>query len=152
MCVPCRESSHEGLTAKGEKLFHRLHAGRMGSLKCFFMRRLAQSPDPFPYLMNCLHNPPLGLEVSWRCWCCKGSCEGPVQKQAAPHGPWIFLSFKLERDKLQFCCSWEPVPWVICCSSVPRGYKSVVLSPVETPCSPAPRPSSSSAPALTSPY
>lgn len=30
----------------------------------------------------------------------QGSCEGPEQKQASPHAPRIFLSFKLERDKL----------------------------------------------------
>lgn len=39
----------------------------------------------------------------------QGSCEGPVQNQTTPRAPWISLSFKLEREKLQFCCSWEPV-------------------------------------------
>lgn len=122
MCVPCRESSHEGLTAKGEKLFHRLHTGRhMGSFNCFLMRRLGQSPNLFPYLLNCLHNLPLVLEVSWRCWYCRGVVKDLSKHKPHPMPPQIFLSFKLERDKLQFCCSWEPVSWVTCCTSVPRG-------------------------------
>lgn len=81
----------------------------------------------------------------------QGSCEGPVQKQATPHAPRIFLSFRLERDELHFCCIQEPVTRVIRCTSVPRGQRSVLLSPAKTPCSPTPHPSPSSAPALTSP-
>lgn len=86
--VPCRDSSHKGLTAKGEKMFHRLHAGiHMGSLKCFFMSRLGQSPDLFPYLLNCLHNPPLVLEVSWRCWYCKGVVNDLSKNKLHPTSP-----------------------------------------------------------------
>lgn len=45
--------------------------GGGGGVLLFFCltRRLGQSPDLFPYLRNCVHNPPLVLEVSWLSYC-----------------------------------------------------------------------------------
>lgn len=108
MCVLCRESSHEGLTAKGNKLFHRLHAGRhRGSFKCFSTRRLGQSPDLFAYLLNCVHNPPLVLEVSWRCWYYKGVVKDLCKNKPHPMPPGFSSALSWKETSFHFAGAWS---------------------------------------------
>lgn len=133
-------------------MFHRLHAGiHMGSLKCFFMSRLGQSPDLFPYLLNCLHNPPLVLEVSWRCWYCKGVVNDLSKNKLHPTSPRFSSALSQEKISFSFAVTRRQSHGS---SAVPqcsegRGLWFSVLSRHRV--SPAPCPSSSSAPALTSP-
>lgn len=84
-----------GSNSEVRQAVHRLYAGgQVGWFKWFFFTRTSgQSSDLFPYLLNCVHNCPLMLEVSWLSYC-KGVLKalpvimkvgkGTVQNQAPP--------------------------------------------------------------------